>query len=118
MESKRTDRRRFLKQAAAVAGVAAGAGLAAKGQSAEAQPQTGHVVNEPPRRGARYTIDHMTHYTPLQDYAGIITPARLHFMQQHSSEFPEINASEHRLRSEEHTSELQSLAYLRMPSSA
>jgi len=39
----------------------------------------------------------MTHYTPLQDYAGIITPARLHFMQQHSSEFPEIDAGQHRL---------------------
>jgi sulfane dehydrogenase subunit SoxC len=39
----------------------------------------------------------MTHYTPLQDYAGIITPARLHFMQQHSSEFPEIDAEQHRL---------------------
>ena len=39
----------------------------------------------------------MTHYTPIQDYAGIITPAPLHFMQQHSSEFPEIDAQQHRL---------------------
>jgi sulfane dehydrogenase subunit SoxC len=39
----------------------------------------------------------MTHYTPLQDYQGIITPSRLHFMQQHSSEFPEIDVDEHRL---------------------
>jgi sulfane dehydrogenase subunit SoxC len=39
----------------------------------------------------------MTHYTPLQDYAGIITPAPLHFMQQHSSEFPEIDPEQHRL---------------------
>ena len=39
----------------------------------------------------------MTYYTPLQDYAGIITPAPLHFMQQHSSEFPEIDAQQHRL---------------------
>ena len=99
MDSKQPDRRRFLKQTAALAGVAAGAGLVAKGQSAGAQPQPkgDNVHNEPPRRGARYTIDHMTHYTPLQDYAGIITPSRLHFMQQHSSEFPEINADEHRL---------------------
>jgi len=93
MESNQSDRRRFLKQTAALAGVAAGAGLAAKGQSAQAQ----NVHSEPPRRGARYTIDHMTHYTPLQDYAGIITPARLHFMQQHSSEFPEIDVEKHRL---------------------
>jgi sulfane dehydrogenase subunit SoxC len=94
MNFKETDRRRFLKATAGLAGVAAGAGLVgAKGQTNQAQ----HVHTEPPRRGARYSIDHMTHYTPLQDYQGIITPARLHFMQQHSSEFPEISWDEHRL---------------------
>ena len=93
------NRRRFLTQTAAVAGVAVGAGLASKDQPAQAQNQvkSTHVFDEPPKRGARYTIDHMTHYTPLQDYQGIITPARLHFMQQHSSELPELNASEHTL---------------------
>jgi sulfane dehydrogenase subunit SoxC len=95
MDSNKSDRRRFLKQTAALAGVAAGAGLVARGQTASAQGE--HVHSEPPRRGARYSIDHMTHYTPLQDYAGIITPARLHFMQQHSSEFPEIDVDQHRL---------------------
>jgi sulfane dehydrogenase subunit SoxC len=94
MDSNGSNRRRFLTQTAALAGVAAGAGLvAAKAQT----PQDKHVHTEPPRRGARYSIDHMTHYTPLQDYQGIITPARLHFMQQHSSEFPEIDWDEHRL---------------------
>ena len=92
MESK-SDRRRFLTQTAALAGVAAGAGLVAKSQPTQAQ----NVHAEPPRRGARYSIDHMTHYTPLQDYNGIITPARLHFMQQHSSEFPEIDIDKHRV---------------------
>src|SRR5205809_133826 len=75
MNSNRSSRRRFLKQTAALAGVATGAGLAVRGQSAQAQ----HLHGELPRRGARYTIDHMTHYTPLQDYAGIITPAPLQF---------------------------------------
>jgi sulfane dehydrogenase subunit SoxC len=51
----------------------------------------------PPRRGARYSLDHLTHYTPLQDYSGIITPAPVHFVQQHSMEFPQIDATEHRL---------------------
>src|SRR6266699_4656902 len=99
MDSNKSDRRRFLKQAAALAGVAAGAGLAAKGQPASAQGQglQQHVHNEPPRRGARYSLDHLTHYTPLQDYMGIITPAPVHFVQQHSSEFPEIDADQHRL---------------------
>src|SRR5258706_1743485 len=95
MDSNKSDRRRFLKQAAALAGVAAGAGLAAKAQPASAQPQ--HVHNAPPRRGARYSLDHLTHYTPLQDCMGIITPAPIHFAQQHSSEFPEIGADQHRL---------------------
>ena len=93
MDSNRSGRRGFLKQAAAVAGVAAGAGLAAKAQPAKAQ----NVHNEPPRRGARYTIDHMTHYTPLHEYNGVITPSRLHFMQQHTSEFPEIEEDRHTL---------------------
>ena len=95
MDSNKSDRRRFLKQAAALAGVAAGAGMAAKGQPASAQAQNVH--SEPPRRGARYSLDHLTHYTPLQDYAGIITPSRVHFVQQHSAVFPEIDADEHRL---------------------
>ena len=101
MESNHSDRRRFLKQTAALAGVVAGAGLAVRGESAQAQKgeaaEGQHVHREPPRRGARYSIDHLTHYTPLQDYAGIITPAPVHFVQQHSSEFPEIDADQHRL---------------------
>ncbi len=87
MESNGSSRRRFLTQTAALAGVAAGAGLAAKPRRPK-RPRRSNVHNEPPKRGARYTIDHMTHYTPLQDYNGVITPSRLHFMQQHTSEFP------------------------------
>jgi len=99
-------RRQFLKQAAALAGVAAGAGagagvaaeLAAKGQSAksEGQAQDARLYGEP-RRGARFSIDHITFYTPLQDYGGIITPRSVHFVQQHSSHLPEIDAKQHRL---------------------
>jgi len=94
METNRSSRRRFLTQTAALAGVAAGASLAAKSQPAQAQH---NVHNEPPKRGARYRIDHMTHYTPLHEYNGIITPSRLHFMQQHTSEFPYIDQSKHTL---------------------
>jgi sulfane dehydrogenase subunit SoxC len=43
------------------------------------------------------SVDHITYYTPLQDYGGIITPSHLHFVQQHSSHFPEIDAAKHRL---------------------
>src|SRR5712692_6702777 len=101
MDSNGSGRRRFLKSAAALAGVAAGAGAewAARGQSAkpEAQAKDAHDHRELLRRGARFSVDHITYYTPLQDYAGIITPASLHFVQQHSSHFPEIDVQQHRL---------------------
>ncbi len=115
MDTNQSGRRRFLKQAAALAGVGAGAGAgaewAARGQSAkpevsakaEAPAKDAHVSGEHlrrgilPRRGVRMSVDHITFYTPLQDYGGIITPAHLHFVQQHSSHFPEIDAQQHRL---------------------
>src|SRR5215470_7919103 len=106
MESNGSGRRRFLKQAAALAGVAAGAGAgaewAARGQSAgssvkpEVQPKDAHIHADE-RRGVRRNISHITYLTPLQDYAGIITPASLHFVQLHTSHFPVIDAQQHRL---------------------
>src|SRR5258708_36301758 len=110
MDSNQSGRRRFLKQAAALAGVAAGAGAgaerAARGQSAKPEAsekpegRAKDVQNhrELLRRGARFSVDPITYYTPLQDYAGIITPTHLHFVQQHSSHFPEIDAQQHRDR--------------------
>src|SRR6202165_6171275 len=112
MDSNPSGRRRFMKHAAALAGVAAGAGAgaewAARGQSAKPEvagseaknPHFGH--GEPSRfvksgRGARMSIDHITYYTPLQDYAGIITPAGLHFVQEHASHLPDIDPQQHRL---------------------
>jgi sulfane dehydrogenase subunit SoxC len=106
MESNGSGRRRFLKQAAAVAGLAAGAGAgaewAARGQSAgssvksEVQPNDAHIhVDE--HRGVRRNINHITYFTPIQDYAGIITPASFHFVQLHTSYFPVIDAQQHRL---------------------
>jgi sulfane dehydrogenase subunit SoxC len=110
MDSKGSSRRRFLKHAGGtVAGVAAGAGVGtewARGQSAkpEVQAKDSHLHDDgpaprgvPSRRGVRMSVDHITYYTPFQDYAGIITPARLHFVQYHASHFPEIDAREHRL---------------------
>src|ERR1700719_490212 len=108
MDSNGSGRRRFLKNAAALAGVGVGAGAgaewAARGQSAKSeagrrklQAKDAHDHRELLRRGARMSVDHITYYTPLQDYGGIITPAPLHFVQQHSSHFPEIDAKQHRL---------------------
>jgi sulfane dehydrogenase subunit SoxC len=103
MDSKGSGRRGFLKHAAALAGVAAGAGAGAewtaRGQSAkpEAPSADAQLRREVSRRGTRMSVDHITFYTPLQDYGGIITPAQLHFVQQHSSHFPEIDVAQHRL---------------------
>jgi sulfane dehydrogenase subunit SoxC len=110
MDSNGSGRRRFLKQAAAglatgAAGFAAGSEWSARGQSAgsEVQPKDtrfGH--GEPSRfvtfgRGVRRSINHITYFTPLQDYAGIITPAGLHFVQLHTSYVPDIDPAQHRL---------------------
>jgi len=108
MDSNRFGRRRFLKHAGAglagAAGLAAGAEWSARGQSAGSEvkdrPNFGH--GEPSRfvksgRGARLSIDHITYYTPLQDYAGIITPSGLHFVQLHTSYLPDIDPDQHRL---------------------
>ena len=103
MDSSGSGRRRFLKHAAALAGVAAGAGAgaewAARGQSAkpEGQVKDAPSPDETLRRGARMSVDHITYYAPLQEYGGIITPSRLHFVQYHASHFPDIDAKEHRL---------------------
>jgi sulfane dehydrogenase subunit SoxC len=107
MDSNESGRRRFLKQAAALAGVGIGAGAgaewAARGQSAKAETADKPEAQAPNdhreflRRGARFSVDHITYYTPLQDYAGIITPASLHFVQYHASHFPDIDAQQHRL---------------------
>src|SRR5262245_21393704 len=107
MDSNPTGRRGFLK-AAALAGLGAGAGWSAKelpvsGRAASADVKDPHDPGEHlrrgvlPRRGTRMSVDHITFYTPLQDYSGIITPSHLHFVQQHSSHFPEIDARQHRL---------------------
>src|SRR5882724_12338536 len=107
-DSNRSGRRQFLKRTAALAGVAVGAGAGtewARGQTAkpEVAAKDAHDPGEhlrrgtPPRRGVRMSVDHITFYTPFQDYGGIITPAQLHFVQQHSSHFPEIDAQTHRL---------------------
>jgi len=109
MDSNRFGRRRFLKQAGAglaagAAGLAGGAEWSARGQSreseAQAHPNYGH--GEPSRfvtsgRGVRRSINHITYFTPIQDYAGIITPAGLHFVQEHASHFPDIDPEQHRL---------------------
>jgi len=109
MHSNRSGRRRFLKHGAVLAALAAGTPDLAAGQSEvpdtptpEAHPKGVLTYGERSRfvnsgRGFKVGISHMTYYTPLQDSAGIITPAPLHFMQAHFARLPEIDPEQHRL---------------------
>lgn len=124
MDSKRRDRRRFLKDGAALAGLALGGASSASGQTPA--PHAPMAMPEPPSKGelakeliaygershfvtsrrvpvaARMSPDMfgLTFHvlTPLQDSVGIITPSSLFYVATHRGSFvPEINPSEHRL---------------------
>jgi len=105
MDANRSDRRWFLKYGgAAMAAMAVGAEQPASGQSApsEGKPKDAQTGGEPtaapgPAVGVRRGLSHITHYTPLHDSVGIITPAALHFMQTHANRLPDIDPQEYRL---------------------
>jgi sulfane dehydrogenase subunit SoxC len=114
MSPKQTDRRRFLKNGAALAGLAVGASASAL--SAAAEPalekidelhlygERSHYVtsvrngsiNNPERRlkGEQVAFGLRT---PLQDSVGMITPSSLHFTISHGFEPPDIDPKEHHL---------------------
>src|SRR5258705_2020808 len=117
MSSKQLDRRRFLKDSGALAGLAVGAmgsatGLAL-GQDAAHEaakeagpgPKTGYTLYGGRSRFVTTTRQHdyamgdqfpakMT--TPIQEIEGIITPSPLHFVADHSVP-PDTNPLEYRL---------------------
>jgi sulfane dehydrogenase subunit SoxC len=122
MDAKRRNRRRFLKQGAALAGLAVGAGRTVNGQSptapaAAAAPEEHHTsVSELVAYGERsrfvtskrvpvaerHSPDdfgltfHVS--TPLQDSVGIITPSSLFYVATHRGSFvPDIDPRQHRL---------------------
>ena len=126
MHARRRDRRGFLKEGAALAGLALGAARTASGQTPA--PQASVPVLEAPTKGTRELAKELIAYgersrfvtskrvpvaarmspdmfgltfhvlTPLQDSVGIITPSSLFYVATHRGSFvPEINPSEHRL---------------------
>ena len=116
MISRESDRRRFLKNGAALAGLAVSAIQPAIGQSAgsekpEAHPNDLHSYGERSRFENSVRLGSMGLYdpapagyhrdfgfrTPTQDAVGIITPASLHFVIAHGYEPPDIDPNEHRL---------------------
>src|SRR6476620_10248640 len=119
MNPKKTDRRGFLKNGAALAGLAVGASAAAipaAAASAAAEPALEKIdelhlygersryvttvrngsINNPERRLKDEPVAFGLR-TPLQDSAGMITPASLHFTISHGFEPPDIDPAEHRL---------------------
>ena len=113
MDTKKQGRRRFLKEGAALAGMAVGAITSASAQTpgAEASPVPYRDRRAYGRRSrfvnsVRTNDDDATHaafgrsfnvYTPLQDSIGIITPSSLHWVSAHGYEPPDIDPQEHRL---------------------
>src|SRR5579872_2753009 len=115
MSSKRSPRRQFLKNGAALAGFAAGAisvpsgklfaadtpsagaeALHAYGERSHFENATriGNIAMWPIVPGARRDYGFRT---PLQDSIGIITPAPLHFIISHGHEPPDIDPRDERL---------------------
>src|SRR6266481_868134 len=112
MNPKQTDRRRFLKNGAALAGLAVGASASALPATAAEPPlekidelhlygERSHFVNSV-RNGSinnpeRRVKDEQVAFglrTPLQDTVGMITPSSLHFTISHGFEPPDIDPKE------------------------
>jgi sulfane dehydrogenase subunit SoxC len=118
MNGKESGRRRFLKETAAMAGLAMGAATRpALGQKLgspklEGSSQDPYLYGERSRfvksmrigTNGRYGSDQRPGVprdygfrTPLQDSVGILTPASLHFIVAHGYDPPDIDPREHRL---------------------
>lgn len=115
MDQKQPDRRRFLKQGAALAG-----GLAA-GAIGASTPAAAQQLPPPENTAQRHLYGERSHYetwlrkgkldqweqgpgprdygfrTPLQHQQGMLTPPPLHFIISHGYEPPDINPAEHKL---------------------
>ena len=110
MDTKKRGRRRFLKEGAALAGMAVGAVGSASAQTPESYPpykdrraygQRSRFVKTV--RGDDVSSTHeffgrtFNSLTPLQDSIGIITPSSLHWVSTHGYDPPDIDPSQHRL---------------------
>src|SRR5262252_1178589 len=113
MDSKKSNRRGFLKGGAALAGLAAGGAQVGKGQTQGTPPKkideliaygerSRFVTSTRVPVAERHSPDEfgLTFHvlTPLQDSAGIITPSSLFYTATHRGAFvPDIDPREHRL---------------------
>ena len=112
MNPKQSDRRNFLKNGAALAGLAVGAATTALPAADETAPDIDELhkygersplvksvrigsINNP----ERHLKDEPVAFglkSPLQDQVGMITPSSLHFIVSHGYEPPDLDPREHR----------------------
>src|ERR1700681_4356169 len=118
MNSKKTDRRKFLQGSAALAGLAVGAVPFTRAQTLQTEMHDARTpkdlsygersrfensVRTVTLGGPRDVIPGLPpgetgqRVTPLQDSTGIITPSSLHFMTARGPRLPDIDHREHRL---------------------
>jgi len=104
MNSKKSGRRRFLKNSAAMVGMAAvGGALPASGQQGTPSGPIHYTGDRPIGETSPYEKlaragNQSRSMTPLQDLHGIITPSHLHFYMNHERGYlPNINPAEHTL---------------------
>jgi sulfane dehydrogenase subunit SoxC len=103
MNSKGRGRRRFLKEGAALAGLAMGTVRSVSGQTpamevsaAPAKTRREYGERSPFENSVRL-LGQWGPRTPLQESVGIITPSSLHFMAAHGYDPPNIDPQKHRL---------------------
>jgi sulfane dehydrogenase subunit SoxC len=118
MTNKHSDRRRFLKESAALAGLALGATRFAGGETTDAEASQAHLKDlhaygqrsrfeksvrlghngfERVKTPEAILYGYGGTLTPLQDLEGTITPSSLHYFVHHNYEPPDIDPREHRL---------------------
>ncbi len=102
MKGKYRGRRQFLKEGAALAGLAAGAGMirSASGQTvANSVGERVQALSYGVRSRFETTSRAGNTSTPLQDLMGIITPSGLHFTNSHlnGNALPDFDPRQHRL---------------------
>lgn len=104
MKSKEPDRRRFLKNSAALAGLALGAARFGGAQGLSPAQMSPERIESFRPLGKRSRFVHLARsmppglpgFTPLQDFYGIITPSDLHYVNTHYN-VPQIDPAQHRL---------------------
>ena len=104
MKINASGRRSFLKQGAALAGLAVGGVRSASGApvsqaqlSVELRRRRAYGERSPFETATRGDTSIPESHTPLHEQMGIITPSALHYVVSHSYDPPDIDPREHRL---------------------